>query len=398
MKLDQLIIKAKEILYENLKEFGGHKIVVPHLNGYPIPYCWDTAFHVLALSHIDPLLAKENIEALLSLQKENGMIPNAPVEVYNQDLRSQPPIIIYAANYYSNITKDFEGLKNWYPKLKKFYEWWNNYGDPIDSINGLVSPFTGARSENSMMAYWAICSTGMDNHALYDFVNGETLKRNGFYYIPIEDLLLNNVLAADAEALFEIANKLGIENDAKKFQYEYYKKASLINKYMWNEKESFYYPIDWKGNIIKVKSIQAFTSLFSKILDYKNASRIISHLISPKEFWGKYGIPTIAFDDEKYMSPQPSWLYSLDPYYWRGPIWAPTTYFIFKGLLNYGYEEIAKELAIKWFNLINKTKVFAEYYYEDGKPGLTGLYNFGWTAAVTIILAIESNLIKPKNL
>jgi len=122
LKLDQLIIKAKEILYENLKEFGEHKIIVPHLNGYPIPYCWDTAFHVLALSHIDPLLAKENIEALLSLQKENGMIPNAPIEVYNQDLRSQPPVIIYAVNYYSNTTKDFESLKNWYPKLKKFYE------------------------------------------------------------------------------------------------------------------------------------------------------------------------------------------------------------------------------------------------------------------------------------
>ena len=398
MKLNQLIIKAKEILYENLKEFKGNRIVVPHLNGYPMPYCWDTAFHVLALSHIDPLIAKENIEALLSLQKEDGMIPNAPTEAYNQDLRSQPPIIIYAVNYYSNVTKDFESLSNWYPKLKKFYEWWNNYGDPIDSINGLVSPFTGARREDEMMAYWAICSTGMDNHALYDFVNGKNLKRDNFYYIPIEDLLLNNVLAADAEALFEIANKLGIENDAKKFQNEYYKKASLINKYMWNEKESFYYSIDWKGNIVKVKSIQAFMPLFSKILDYENASHLISHLISSKEFWGKYGIPTIAFDDEKYMSPQPSWLYSLDPYYWRGPIWAPTTYFIFKGLLNYGYKEIAKELAIKWFNLINKTKVFAEYYYEDGKPGSTGLYNFGWTAAVTIILAIESNLVKSKYL
>jgi len=398
LKLNQLIIKAKEILYENLKEFKGNRIVVPHLNGYPMPYCWDTAFHVLALSHIDPLIAKENIEALLSLQKEDGMIPNAPTEAYNQDLRSQPPIIIYAVNYYSNVTKDFESLSNWYPKLKKFYEWWNNYGDPIDSINGLVSPFTGARREDEMMAYWAICSTGMDNHALYDFVNGKNLKRDNFYYIPIEDLLLNNVLAADAEALFEIANKLGIENDAKKFQNEYYKKASLINKYMWNEKESFYYSIDWKGNIVKVKSIQAFMPLFSKILDYENASHLISHLISSKEFWGKYGIPTIAFDDEKYMSPQPSWLYSLDPYYWRGPIWAPTTYFIFKGLLNYGYKEIAKELAIKWFNLINKTKVFAEYYYEDGKPGSTGLYNFGWTAAVTIILAIESNLVKSKYL
>lgn len=71
MKIEQLIIKAKEILYENLKEFGKHRIVVPHLSGYPIPYCWDTAFHVLALSHIDPLLCS-NIHHFAEYYYENG--------------------------------------------------------------------------------------------------------------------------------------------------------------------------------------------------------------------------------------------------------------------------------------------------------------------------------------
>jgi len=59
---------------------------------------------MMALAHIDATLAKENIEALLSLQRSDGMIPNAPTEVNDQDLRSQAPIVIYSTKYYLDVT------------------------------------------------------------------------------------------------------------------------------------------------------------------------------------------------------------------------------------------------------------------------------------------------------
>lgn len=395
--VDKLVDKAKDILYRNLRKFRGYRVVIPHLKVYPIPYCWDTAFHVLALTYINPPLARENVEALLSLQKSDGMIPNAPTIISDQDRRSQPPVIIYAAKHYLDVTGDLGSLREWYPRLKRFYEWWNTCGDTINSIKGLVSPLTGlrlfSRIFRSYTAFWAVCSTGMDNHPVYDFTDGKTVRVGNYHYLRVEDLLLNNILAVSAKALSEIAVKLGLKNDAEYFLRQFRIKASLINRYMWSEEDQFYYPVDWDGRMIKVKSVQAFITLFSEVASEVNASQLIKHLTSPKEFWGRYGIPTVAFDDEKYMSRQPPWMHCPDPFYWRGPIWAPTTYFIFKGLMNYNYLEIAEKLAVKWMELMKKTQTFAEYYYENGEPGMLKRRNFGWTAAVTILLAVESRLI-----
>jgi putative isomerase len=395
----RLVEQAKRILYGNLKTFGTHRIVVPHLSTYPVPYCWDTGFHVMALAHIDAELAKENVGALLSLQRSDGMIPNAPSEVNDQDLRSQAPIVIYSVKYYLDATGDIDSVRGWYPKLKRFYEWWNNYGDPSGSIKGLVSPFSGARATNTKLGYYATCSTGMDNHPVYDFTKGQTIARGDYYFLPVEDVFLSGVLAADAKALSEMAEKIGLNDDLRYFEREFSEKTSVINKYLWSDEEGFYYPVDWQGNRIRVKTAQAFTPLFAGIPGFSKASRLIAHLTSPKEFWGRHGIPTISFDDRKYMTCQEPWTFSSDPYYWRGPIWAPTTCLVFIGLLNLGRRDLAEELTAKWLNLIEDTKIFPEYFYENGKPeNVRNLENFGWTAAVTIFMSVNTGLVSADEL
>lgn len=392
-----LLSRAFMVLHKNIMNFQGYRMIVPHPSRYPLPYCWDTAFHVIALVYVDPLLAKENIEGLLSLADSNGMIPNAPTERGDQDLRSQPPVIIYAAEHYYEVTKDIDSIRRWYPALRRYYNWWNERGDVLGSIRGLVSPFTGTRIHgHPMTAYWAICSTGMDNHPVYDFTNGYVIERDKFYYLPVEDLLLNPILASGANALSLLASRLNLEGEREYFEEEYKKKAELINTYLWDEEEGIYYPVNWDGDKIRVKTIQAFSTLFAKVADKERAERIVEHLKSSEEFWGEFGVPSIAFNDEKYMTPQPTWMYSRDPYYWRGPIWAPTLYLTFKGLLNYGYERLAEELAFKWIKLLSNTGIFAEYYFTDGRPGATNLSDFSWTAAVTISMLVELRFISRK--
>lgn len=389
--------KAKNILYKNIRVFNNYRIVVPHLEAYPVPYCWDTGFHVLALTHLDEKLAIENIKALLSLIEENGMIPNAPLESENQDLRSQPPIIIYAAKYYMEQTKDVKSIKSIYPKLKKYYTWWRKFGNPNNFIKNLVSPFTGARENNSRIGYWAVCSTGMDNHPIYDFSNGIVKKINGYYYLKIYDLLLSSTLAAGANSLSIIAEELNFKDDEKFFKKEFEGISNAINNYMWSDEEKIYYPISWNGDKIYVKSAQILSPLYANIVENEDAKKLISHIVSPKEFWGKYGIPTIAFDDTKYMSKQPDWMYSPDPYYWRGPIWPPMLMMAAIGFLNYSRKDLIKEIASKWLDLMIKDRTFSEYYYNNGKPGITNRPNFGWSAAATIFLSIKAEIF-PKSL
>jgi glycogen debranching enzyme len=387
----RLSLKAIEALYGNTIKYKHFRIIVPHLDRYPMPYCWDTAFHVIPLIFYDLELARENINCLLSLSNNEGMIPNAPTEKGDQDLRSQPPIIIYAAWRYYEATRNKEQLLDWFPKLIKYYWWWRGEGDPMKV--GLVSPFTGTRVRgHPKTAYWAVCSTGMDNHPVYDFSMGKSVEVNGLHYIPVKDVLLSSALALSARVLTRAAQELGLSDYENTFRQEYESLYEKINEELWDEEEEFYYPITWDGRQIKVKSAQALTTLIAGVTEGERTKSILMHLLSPNEFWGNYGIPSVAFDDEKYMTSQPSWYYSRDPFYWRGPIWAPVVYLTFRGLMDLGYQGKALELAQRWVDLVNTTGVFAEYYYADGRPGATNLDNFGWTAAVTLSVMIESGL------
>ncbi len=405
MDVEGLVEGARAVLDRNTKRFRGQEIVVPALKAYPVPYCWDTAFHVMALVHLDAGRARQNVEALLSLQRPDGMIPNAPLKAGDQDLRSQPPIILHAAKRYLELTGDRGSVKRWFPKLALFYQWWARRGDPEGSLPRLVAPFSGVRLRTRLLsslagglgvrrerfagpAVLAICSTGMDNHPIYDFAEGRTVREGALYYLPLEDLLLNSALVAGAEALRELANILGMREEAKKFEEERKRRAELVDQNMWSEEEGFYFPVQWSGVKVRVKSVQAFATLWAGIPDRKKASKLIDHLSSPREFWGRYGIPTVAFDDPKHLTPQPAWMCSKDPYYWRGTIWAPTTVLTFEGLRRYGRKDLARRLALKWMELVEKSG-FAEYFYPEGRPGRANPEDFGWTAAATIYLARE---------
>jgi len=405
MDVQGLVEEAQKVLDRNTKRFGGLKIVVPALRSYPVPYCWDTAFHVMALCHVDPQGARENVEALLSLQRKDGIIPNAPLRTGDQDLRSQPPIILYAVKRYLELTGDLESVKRWFPKLVLYYRWWTRWGDPASSLPGLVAPFSGTRRTTRLLssvartlgmrterfaspAVLAICSTGMDNHPTYDFAGDRTVKIGNLYYLTLEDLLLNSALVAGAGVLAELAAALGKKEESKRFEEEREKRAKLVNEFMWDEEEDFYFPVQWSGIKVKVKSIQAFATLWAGIPRKEEASRLIEHLASPREFWGRYGVPTVAFDDPKHLTPQPNWMCSKDPYYWRGTIWAPTTVLTFEGLRRYKRKDLAYRLAFKWMELVKKSG-FAEYFYPEGRPGTAHPEDFGWTAATAIYLAKE---------
>jgi len=393
-----IVKKAYGVLLKNVRVFNGYRIVVPHPVRYPVPFCWDTAFHALGLIYVDPLLARENIEGLLSHQREDGLIPNALTSDKDTDLRSQPPIIIYSAVVYAEATNDLDSLRRWYPRLKKYYLWWavkgalgaKNPGDLGEDLGALVSPFTGSRDpSHPWRAYWAACSSGMDNHPVYDYSEGRVIEHRGNYYLPIKDLMLSSSLAAGAGYMMKAARMLGMPQEETFFRREHERLKRLINEYMWDDSSSFYYPITLEGDKIKVKTIQAFIPLYAEVASRGDAEELINHLVSKDEFWGTYGVPSIAFNDKKFMTPQPSCMHARDPYYWRGPIWAPTTYLVFRGLLNYGKKDLAKELVDKWISLLARVGDFVEYYYPTGEPGATNLSGFSWTAAVTIAMLVE---------
>ncbi|MDO8550324.1 MAG: trehalase family glycosidase, partial [Ignavibacteria bacterium] len=207
----------------------------------------------------------------------------------------------------------------------------------------------------------------------------------------------NIMLVSEAKALASITKELGLNDEADKWLNDAKKRTDLINKFMWDPETGFYYHIDMKNNSftfnkpsdLKRKEIIAFLALWAGVVDEEQAEELMKHLKNPDEFWRNYGIPTLSADDSYY-----------NPIgYWNGPIWVQWQYLIFRGLLDYGYTEEAKQLVDKVLDNMNyqlKTNHwFWEFYSADD-------YQAGWNktyiwAGILARFLIDLNELQMRN-
>jgi glycogen debranching enzyme len=110
------------------------------------------------------------------------------------------------------------------------------------------------------------------------------------------------------------------------------------------------------------------------------ANRLVETLTDPKQFWGQYGVPTVAFDDPTH---EPETM-------WRGPIWLNVNYLLLDGLLRAGFHDVAHELRRRSIEMVLNNRDIVEYY--DPRTG-TGppraVSSFGWTSALFIDMVIQ---------
>jgi putative isomerase len=99
--------------------------------------------------------------------------------------------------------------------------------------------------------------------------------------------------------------------------------------------------------------------------------RIVNeHLLNPKEFWCNYTVPSVACNEP-----------SIDKEdMWRGPVWAPLIYMLGEGLMACGENEMAKDVAEKFFNNVAKSGI-SEYFDPVTGEGI-GDPGYSWTAAI----------------
>ena len=165
----------------------------------------------------------------------------------------------------------------------------------------------------------------------------------------LEALDLSCMVVKEMTALKTMAELLGNKKDTREWEQKIKKLSDLINQYMWDEETGFYYHVhkdtmNFKtpGNVsLKRKEIIGFLPIWAGVASKSRAERLITHLKNPDEFWRKFGIPTLS---------------AADPYYdaqvlgccrWNGPVWITWVYPVFRGLLDYGYREIAEEVLMK---------------------------------------------------
>ena len=159
--------------------------------------------------------------------------------------------------------------------------------------------------------------------------------------------------------------------------------ADAVNRWCWDERDGTYYSVDfalrpvdeseWLHSgaprdypclLLRIDSWSSFMPLWAGIADAEQAARMVERLRDPRTFACRGGVRTLSRLERQYDLRA-----SNNPSNWRGPVWGISNFLVFSGLVKYGFEADARELAEKTVRLfgrdLEKSGSLHEYYNPD---------------------------------
>ena len=313
-------------------------------------WTWDHCFNALALSFYDMDRALEQFFLPFELQAPNGALPDY-INPYLEVVWgvTKPPIHGWCFGKLmekADLSKDI--LEKAYFHLSRWTDWWLRYNDA---------------DNDGIPDYPMGCDSGWDNSTVFDLG----------YFIESPDLTAYLILQMDV--LSRIALKIGREKDAENWQKESVRLYSLFNEHSW---ENGRYNAKVSGSHEYEPESTSLITLLPLVLGEKLEKDKRDALVKVlrRDFLTEYGLATEAYKGKYYK----------DDNYWRGAIWAPSTFLVFDGLYNAGEYDLAMEIAGKFCDMILST---AKGDYENFNA-LTGeglrASGYTWTSSVNLLL------------
>jgi putative isomerase len=327
-------------------------------------YDWDLYFENVYLSYFG--VGKydfTNFKVFMGRQNPDGFISRTlgianprPTQMFKPFLAQ---IAVLGSQQNGN---DYEWLRaKYYGQMQRFLNRWFAYD----------------KDGNGLPTWNSSDASGMDNQ----------FSRSGqLESYTDEGVDLACELYRELQAMEIIATALGKPADAAMYGRHAARLSKAINDVFWDEKDGFYYDRNEKtGQRILVKSVAGFFPLWAGVASPEQATRIVQeHLLNPHEFWLRYPIASYAKTEPDFREG------ANDPVTgacnWRGPAWIPTNYIIFHGLMQYGFNDAARQLANKTFKMaMDENSVTREYYDSDTGKG-NGMNPFwGWSALAYVM-------------
>jgi glycogen debranching enzyme len=193
--------------------------------------------------------------------------------------------------------------------------------------------------------------------------------------------------------LAEICTILGENRKAKKYKKKAIDLSERINRYMWDNETGLYYDVDTASVRTPWITTATFWPMLAGISSPEQTACLVKAIKDESLFWRRLPLPSLAAN-------QP--YYDKCGCYWRGGVWAPTTYMTVKGLQKNGYEELATTIARKnmetMYKVFESTGTIWELYSPDmymPATDATGVNMVkpdfvGWSGLIPISLFIEN--------
>jgi len=368
-------IPAGELKYEGLFPSYHYK----WFHGF---WAWDSWKHAVGVSKYDTELAKNQMRTMFAYQSENGFIVDCvfrdtSIEKHNYR-DTKPPLAAWAVAKIVEEDEDVEFIKEFYPKLKLYHNWW--YKNRDYDQDGLCE--YGSTDGTLVAAKW---ESGMDNAVRFD--DSKILKiSDSAYSLDQESVDLNAYLYAEKLYLSALALKIGKKEDSDLYVKEAATLKLKIQAQFYDEADGWFYDTSIDGKTkIKVKGCEGWLPLWANVATQSQAEKVKEVMMNSKEFFTKVPFQTLTASHSKFNPLEG---------YWRGPNWLDQSYFGIVGLQNYGFDVAAQEATVQLLKgaegLLEKGPSIRENYHPISGEGLNA-QNFSWSAAHILMLLTEDS-------
>lgn len=433
-------VKSVETIATNWRSAAGaleHDGIVPSMSyqWFIGLWAWDTWKAAIGTSLFDGELAQDNIRAIFDHQitaddtlrpQDAGTIIDCIFYNKNEargddggnwnERNSKPPLAAWSVYNVYQKTHDIDFLKEMYPKLVAYHNWWYTnrdvdkngvaeYGGMVDDAHYLWvknedGEYEIAMDENGNPRFdadavieAAAWESGMDNATRFDkdgngpddvgvlvYENRDAEGNLIGYSINQESVDLNAYLYAEKGFLKSMADILGYREDAKKYREEAQELLQYVNENMYDEETGFYYDLQTNedGSVKKLltnrgKGTEGWIPLWANMATEEMAAKVVANMVDEEKFNLKVPFPTASKDNDKFDASR----------YWRGPVWLDQAMFGVEAMQNYGYLTEAREMAYKLFD--NTEGLLGDGPIRENYNPLTGeglhTTNFSWSAA-----------------
>ena len=322
------------------------RALFPSRGTYCSHYLWDTCFSTVGLATFNEPLAREGLLNLVENQEDDGKIPQFICSSWNRPEDSQPPLIGWAAWRLYERTGERELIERVYEPLCRMVEWWFAKRDA--DRDGLVE-------------YLGRLEAGWDNSPRFE---------RG----PIAGADLNGYLNQEMQVLGRMADVLGQQDAAAKWQSRHEAHGRLMLERLYDPGEGLFFDRLIEGDRLnRLKTPACFIPLWCGVpLEPGLARRMVErHLLNPAEFFGPYPFGVVARDEP-----------SCDPGdWWRGPVWINVAWMMVEVLRRYGYEDARREATRRLVEMIAADLSMAELY-DSASGAPLGCHGYGWTCAL----------------
>ncbi|MDL5052962.1 trehalase family glycosidase [Oscillatoria laete-virens NRMC-F 0139] len=292
------------------------------------------------------------------LMAREGIVERVP-----HDNMHKPCLAQHAAMLVRDHGGDAEWLRASFGKLQTFVNHYTNHH----------------RHAPTGLYYWQNDhAIGVDNDPCTYF---RPPKSSGSIY-------LNCLMHQELLAIIYLSERLNLLEVAANYRKDAEALKAAILEHCWDERDGFFYsvdlnllpvdpnqwlhsgmPRDWDCLIMRIGVWSGFLALWAQIATPEQAARVVAeHFKNPKTFNAPFGVRTLSKMEKMYNVRA-----SGNPSSWLGPIWGVANYMTFQGLVNYGFDAEAAELAEKTILLFGRDYQrfddLHEYYEPDtGEP------------------------------